>query len=197
MLRVSHRSRTNYLPVIETKHLDCPGESGKMNGSAQSSKAYQLSELNMYLYPVPDLFLLGLARSRRILRIRWEQKITNEEVHRRVQCKKNIIQQIMERNLYLFGHIYRMKDNKWVKEVMFIMIEGESCMRGRPCIEWLDDTLRVERRGNSHTQQKVAGSRHVENGGAEGIGHLWALSPQSNGWMDGIGFGGQKVISNI
>ena len=32
---------------------------------------------------------------RRILRIRWEQKITNEEVRRRVRCKKNIIQQIM------------------------------------------------------------------------------------------------------
>ena len=29
----------------------------------------------------------------RILRIRWEQKTTNEEVCRRVQCKKNIIPQ--------------------------------------------------------------------------------------------------------
>src|SRR6218665_2299815 len=38
-----------------------------------------------------------------ILRIRWKQKITNEEVRRRVRCKKNIIQQIMERKLNLLG----------------------------------------------------------------------------------------------
>src|SRR6218665_3063393 len=75
---------------------------------------------------------------RRILKIRWEQKITNEEVRRRVRCKKNIIQQIMERNLNLFGHICRMNDNRLVKEVMFGMMEGET-RRGRSCREWLGD----------------------------------------------------------
>src|SRR6218665_1793828 len=75
---------------------------------------------------------------RRILRIRWEQKITNEEVRRSVQYKKNIIQQIMERKLNLFGHTCRMKDNRLVKEVMFGTMEGEM-RRGRPCREWLDD----------------------------------------------------------
>jgi len=33
------------------------------------------------------------------------------------------------------------------------------------------------------TQQKGAGSRHVENGGANVIGHLRALSPRIYGWM--------------
>ena len=32
--------------------------------------------------------------------------------------------QIMERNLNVFGHICRMKDNRLVKEVMFGMMEG-------------------------------------------------------------------------
>src|SRR6218665_345928 len=69
------------------------------------------------------------------------QKITNEEVSRRVyrlQCKQNIIQHIMNRKLNLFGHICRMKDNRLVKEVMFGTMEGE-LRRGRPCREWLDD----------------------------------------------------------
>src|SRR6218665_348361 len=35
-------------------------------------------------------------------------------------------------------------------------------------------------RRNSHTQQE---GRHEENGGADGIGHLRALSSWSNGWM--------------
>src|SRR6218665_2087986 len=75
---------------------------------------------------------------RRPLRVRLEQKITNEGVSRRVRCKKNIIQQIMERTLNLFGHICKMKDNRLLKEVMFGTLEGES-KRGRPCREWLDD----------------------------------------------------------
>ena len=32
---------------------------------------------------------------RRILRIRWKKKITNEEVRNRVQCRQNMLQQIM------------------------------------------------------------------------------------------------------
>ena len=64
---------------------------------------------------------------RRILRIRWEQKITNEEARRRVRCsRKNIIQQIIERKLNLFGHICKMKDNRLVQEVMFGTMQGES-----------------------------------------------------------------------
>jgi len=42
---------------------------------------------------------------RRILRIRWEQKITNEEVRRRVQCKKSIIQQIRKKTEFVWTHI--------------------------------------------------------------------------------------------
>jgi len=55
------------------------------------------------------LLVFEMKCYRRILRIRWEQKITNEEVGRRMRCKKNIIQQIMERKLDLFGHICNMK----------------------------------------------------------------------------------------
>ena len=33
------------------------------------------------------------------------------------------------------------------------------------------------RRSNPHAQQEDAGSRHVENGDEDGIGHLWTLSP--------------------
>src|SRR6218665_1427616 len=69
---------------------------------------------------------------RRILRIRWEPKITNEEVCRRVLCRKNMVQQIMERKLNLFGLVCSMKDNRLVKEVMFGMMEGET-KRGRLC----------------------------------------------------------------
>ena len=43
----------------------------------------------------------------------------------------------------------------------------------------------TSRRRNPHTQPKGAGSRHVENGGEDGMRHLRALIPRSNGLMYG------------
>jgi len=84
-----------------------------------------------------DLLLLFAAEMkcyRRILKIRRQQKITNDEVRSRVSSTKNIIQLIMERRLNLFGHICRMDDQRLV----FGMVDGTS-LRGRPSREWLDD----------------------------------------------------------
>jgi len=117
---------------------------------------------------------------RRILRIRWEQKTTIEEVFSRVRCQKNMVQQIIERRLNLFGHICRMKDNKLVKEVMFGMMEGETRRKTMQRMVGRHQG-RVWRR-NPQTQQEGARLRHVD--GENGIGHLWALSPRSNGWLD-------------
>ena len=75
---------------------------------------------------------------RRILHIRWQQRITNVEVRRRIGNNRNIIQLIMKRKLNLFGHICRMGDERLVKCVVFGMMEGQT-RRGRPSREWLDD----------------------------------------------------------
>jgi hypothetical protein len=75
---------------------------------------------------------------RRILRIRWEQKITNKEVREKVESNKNIEQVIMERKLNFFGHVCGMDNSRLVKQAMFGIIDGAG-IRGRPCREWLDD----------------------------------------------------------
>ena len=75
---------------------------------------------------------------RRMLHIRWQQRITNVEVRRRVGNSRNIIQLIMKRKLSLFGHICRMGDDRLVKSVVFGMMDGQT-RRGRPSREWLDD----------------------------------------------------------
>ena len=63
---------------------------------------------------------------RRVLRIRWEQKVTNEEVRSRVQSGENRMRQITEKKLNLCVNICRMKDNRLEKEVMFGMMERET-----------------------------------------------------------------------
>ena len=62
------------------------------------------------------------------------KKITNKEIRKRGGSKRNIIQRIKERKLNLFGHMYRMEDNRLVKDVVFGEMKGKT-KRGRPKIE--------------------------------------------------------------
>ena len=75
---------------------------------------------------------------RRILHIRWQQRITNEAIRLQLGITKNVVDLIMERKLSLFGHICRMEDQRLVKAVMFGTMDGKT-LRGRPSREWLDD----------------------------------------------------------
>lgn len=77
---------------------------------------------------------------RRILRISYTQKITNAEVRRRVNLKRNLLQKVMERKMRLFGHIARMEDNRIIKNVMLGEMDGTG-RRGRPAREWMDDIV--------------------------------------------------------
>jgi hypothetical protein len=75
---------------------------------------------------------------RRILGITWMQKISNDEVRRRLNVKENLMEVIIKRKLALFGHICRMDDSRKIKTVVFGMMNGKT-KRGRPSREWLDD----------------------------------------------------------
>src|SRR6218665_2638946 len=76
-----------------------------MNVAMYASETWTLKKKNR-----ERLLSFEMKRYIKILRIRWEQKITNEVLRRRVRCRKNIVQQIMERKLNLFGHTCRLKD---------------------------------------------------------------------------------------
>jgi len=75
---------------------------------------------------------------RRILHLRWTQKVTNIEVRRRLDVKTNLMQAVIRRKLSLFGHICRMENTRKIKTVMMGRMNG-SGRRGRPNREWLDD----------------------------------------------------------
>jgi len=74
---------------------------------------------------------------RRILHIRWQQMITNEEVRRRMKCQRNVLHMVMERKLNLFEHICRMNNSRLITQVVFGMVHGYG-IRGRPNKKWLD-----------------------------------------------------------
>jgi len=84
------------------------------------------------------LMAIEMRCYRRILHIRWQQMITNEEVWRRMKYQRNVLQMVMERKLNLFGHICQMNNSRLIKRVIFGKVDG-SGIRERPNKEWLDD----------------------------------------------------------
>jgi len=64
--------------------------------------------------------------------------VTNGEIRKRLNIKKDLMQAVMRRKLGLFGHVCRMKNKIKIKDVMMGMVEGIG-RRGRPCKKWMDD----------------------------------------------------------
>ena len=73
---------------------------------------------------------------RRMLRISWKDKISNEIVLRRIQCQRILIKTIKERKLQYFGHLVRRGDLQRV--LMEAKVEGKRG-RGRPKTSWTDN----------------------------------------------------------
>ena len=69
---------------------------------------------------------------RKLLRIGWMQKVTNEELYRRLELKKHL-QKVIRRKLHLFGH-----DARKPKTLISGKMDGKN-RRGRPHKEWIDD----------------------------------------------------------
>ena len=55
---------------------------------------------------------------RRMLHLRWTQRVTNVEVRKRLNIDIDLLQAVMRRKLSLFGHICRMDNSRKLKSVM-------------------------------------------------------------------------------
>ena len=75
---------------------------------------------------------------RRLLRIPWSAKRTNESIRNELQINEHIEHKMSELKLRYFGHVVRA--NGLEKTIMFGMGEGQR-RRGRPRIRWLDEIV--------------------------------------------------------
>ena len=78
-------------------------------------------------------------------RISWTDKITNEEVLRRVGEKRSMVETIVRRKKNWIGHI--MRGDGLMKEVLEGKMEGKRG-RGRKRIGMIDDLLEKKRYGD-------------------------------------------------
>ena len=88
----------------------------------------RIDALEMYLY-------------RRILRISWTQRKTNEEVLRQMDKRKELLTTIQERKLQYIGHVMRGKRYEILRLIIEGKIEGKRSV-GRRQNSWLKDLRR-------------------------------------------------------
>ena len=97
--------------IWNSKHISTQTKISIIRTCVMSVLLYACETWTLRKKDKDSLLAFEMKCYRRILHIRWQQRITNVEVRRRVSNTRNIVQLIMERKMSLFGHICRMKDN--------------------------------------------------------------------------------------
>ena len=75
---------------------------------------------------------------RRILTVRWIDKITNKEIFDRIKEEPNLLEQIARRKSSFFGHIVRSSNRNLFVNIIEGFINGKRA-QGRPRRMWIDD----------------------------------------------------------
>ncbi|KAJ4450100.1 hypothetical protein ANN_01507 [Periplaneta americana] len=81
-------------------------------------------------------------------------RIRNDRIGEEVKLRKALTEVINERQLKWFGHVYRMGEERKVKQVMEMRVEGRK-RRGRPRIKWEDTIERIgQQKGKTMVEMK-------------------------------------------
>ena len=92
------------------------------------SMAKRLSAFEMWAY-------------RRMLRISWTEKVTNEEVLKKVRCEKRLYSIIQTKKLKYFGHIIRQNGDTLHRTLLDGKVKGLRG-RGRPRTTWTTNIMK-------------------------------------------------------
>ena len=90
---------------------------------------------------------------RRILKIKWTDRITNEEVFQRVKEERLLLKMLNNRRYSWIGHIIR--NNEFVVNIMERAISGKKAM-GRPRLQYLKQVARNKDADSYTAMKKIA-----------------------------------------
>ena len=108
-----------------------------------SFKAAPYTPYRAFKNDMNRLWAFEIKCLRRILNIKWQQKIKNKKIMKRMGIgllSVNIVHRMMERKLNFFGHICRMPDDRLIRQVVFAIIDDKN-KRGRLKRRWTDDLV--------------------------------------------------------
>ena len=95
---------------------------------------------------------------RRILKISWQERITNEEVLKKIGEKNQLLTEIIKRKTQYAGHIMRGSSTEQAKVLLEGRYEGNR-VRGRPRREWLEDVKEHMQEKNYGRLKRIAEDR--------------------------------------
>ena len=78
---------------------------------------------------------------RRMLKISWREKVSNNEVLLRAETERSLVSDLMQRKLSYAGHVLRGSGGDLPNIILEGLIEGTRS-RGRPRGKWTDDIKR-------------------------------------------------------
>ena len=106
---------------------------------------------------------------RRILGIRWQDRIPNTEVLERARLP-SIFALLTQRRLRWLGHVRRMDDGRIPKDLLYGELAGGARPRGRPALRFKDTCKRDLRSAgiNTETWESLAGDRGAWRAAAHG-----------------------------
>ena len=79
-------------------------------------------------------------------------RVRNEEVRRRVHVEKQLSERVDQSLLRWFGHMERMDEERMVKRVMNVDVEGNRT-RGRPRLGWIEGVRKALRARDMTVEQ--------------------------------------------
>jgi Reverse transcriptase (RNA-dependent DNA polymerase) len=136
----------NKRKVLLTKSLDLQLKKRIVKSTIWSVVLYACETWTLTKQDIKRIEAFEMWIWRRIQKISWTDRVTNEEVLRRVNEKRCIIEQIMKRQRNWIGHVLR--GNSLLRETIEGRIKGK-CLRGRPRQKMLDNIL------NGHTYANI------------------------------------------
>ena len=77
---------------------------------------------------------------RRMLKIRWTQKRTNQSILEELGTQRELLGRVMSSKLAYFGHVYREQGKMLVKTVVQGKVQGKRG-RGRPRMSYEDNVV--------------------------------------------------------
>ena len=117
---------------------------------------------------------------RRILRIRWEQRVTNKEISRRTSIN-NIVEDVKQRRWRWFGHVLRMNKNRHPRAALRWTPPGKR-KRGRPLGTWRR-TIDEEMKAAGKTWNGVSWlARQDRDGWKKCVGALCSTWSEEDWW---------------
>ena len=91
----------------------------------------------MYRTQVKNLHAYMMRHLREIMKVTWEDKVTNKEIYKRIGIR-SMEDTLIEKNLRCVGHVHRMDTDRLPRQLLYSRVATGTRNQGRPILRFKD-----------------------------------------------------------